>query len=140
MADTYSGDPRTRGPDWPTPAAKDNAAVVSSLKHSGPGIVSLVFGTAGVLLYALFIASVFLWVPDRPAENQPLLTRFGGPWLAIASVMVSLTGAIVGTVGAFISDRKKLFVWLGLSASLLPILTCMCMSSFTMYKLMTRTP
>jgi hypothetical protein len=133
--DNYTDIPRKGGNDWQTPTAADKASLISApspIKHSELGIIALVLGTVAVLLYAGYIASFALYVPDQPPRSF-VPSPFTGGWLFVAYLIVSLAAVPVGIVGVCLSNRKKLFAWLGLCVSLLPLLTCLGMVCFVLF-------
>ncbi len=92
-------------------------------KHSGPGIASFLLSmSSGIALLVLFGIAGYMESrsPTGIDKNDPSTAVLG--LALIAAGMAQFLAAILGLVGLFQSDRKKLFAILGTIFSVLAIL------------------
>lgn len=84
-------------------------------KHSIPGIISTAIGIiAGAGIFTLFAVAGYIQVstPGGVREDSPITIVIG--LVAIGLLILFLTGIILGVVGVFQSNKKKMFSVLGL--------------------------
>ena len=96
----------------------------AELKHSGFGIASFVLSMlSGVGLFVLFGVAGYMasQSPGGMNENDPGTMLLGAA--LIAAGMAQFLAFILGVVGLFQANRKKIFAILGTSFSLLAVLT-----------------
>jgi len=93
-------------------------------KHSGVGIASFVLSVlSGVSLFALFGVAGYMELqsPGGMSEDDPTTMLLGVA--LIGAGMTQFLAFILGAVGLFQANRKKIFAILGTIFSLLAILT-----------------
>jgi len=96
----------------------------AELKHSGVGIASFVLSMlSGVSLFVLFGVAGYMesQSPAGMSEDDPTTMLLGVA--LIAAAMAQFLAFILGVVGLFQPNRKKIFAILGTIFSLLAILT-----------------
>jgi hypothetical protein len=117
----YSGSPPQPSAQW-NPTGPD-----APQKHSELGIASLIVGVISILLFVGYIGLAVIFTAGRPAGSPP---PRDSPMAIIAGFMgigafgLSLIGTILAIIGACLSNRNKLFVWIGLASNLVTILAC----------------
>lgn len=91
------------------------------LKHSGLGIASFVLSMVSILGYIAAVAligamiSPYLNGEGLPDSSEELFQIVGGVViLALLFVLLNVIGFILGIVGVFLKNRKKIFAILGL--------------------------
>lgn len=93
------------------------------MKHSGVGIASFVMSLlSGISLFALFAIAGYMESQSATgmSEDDPTTMLLG--FALIAAGLAQFLAAILGVVGLFQSNRKKLFAVLGTIFSVLAIL------------------
>lgn len=96
----------------------------TELKHSGVGIASFVLSLlSGVSLFALFGVAAYMasQSPGGMSEDDPTAMLLG--FALIGAGMAQFLAVILGVVGLFQANRKKIFAILGTIFSLLAILS-----------------
>lgn len=96
----------------------------TELKHSGVGIASFVLSMlSGVSLFAVVGVAVYVdsQSPGGISEDDPTTMLLGVAM--IGAGMAQLLAVILGVVGLFQANRKKIFAILGTIFSLLAILS-----------------
>ncbi|MEO0794829.1 MAG: hypothetical protein AAFX93_06695 [Verrucomicrobiota bacterium] len=103
------------------------------LKHSGPGIASFITSILGaVLIFATFIAAgaIETTTPGGVDEESPIAIVIG--FAIIGLVLAQIIAFVLGIVGLFQQERKKLFPILGTVFSGLFILGTVALVAFGM--------
>ncbi|MFY2764197.1 hypothetical protein [Arenimonas sp. MALMAid1274] len=104
-----------------------NIPAAAPLKHSGLGIASTVMA----LLFGLGIIIVFAYAgylgTQAPGgvidETDPKIMMVG--ILVVAGIGGLLLGALLGLLGLFIGERRRMYAWLGLVLNALPLLAAL---------------
>jgi hypothetical protein len=81
-------------------------------KHSGVGIASFVLAIVAVVGELVLITVAAVLVQQGKSQRSPAMMVTG--CLLIAGLGVCVVGAILGIVGLFLPNRKKVFAILGL--------------------------
>lgn len=101
-----------------------NTPLVEPLKHSGLGIAATIIAViAGLGLLGVFFYAGYVGMNEpggELSETDPRAMMIGFGMLSAMALLV--LGAILGAVGLFAGTRKRLFAWLGLVLSALPLL------------------
>lgn len=97
-------------------------------KHSRIGIASFVVGIVSMLIFCLAILLAFGYGFSMTAQNPSFQVSRSSPIILALSLMMlispvlSLVGAVLGSVAVFQQNLKKLFAILGLVFNMLVIL------------------
>lgn len=104
-----------RPPQHTKPTVAD--PLPAKLRHSGPGIASIVFGSLAVLFVCGGFSAVFASVANVAAERMPTMSPVQA--IAVAGVMGGfqfvIVGFTLGVAGSLIVDRNRLYAFVGLA-------------------------
>jgi len=98
-------------------------APAEPLKHSGAGVASFIISlVAGLAMMIVLIVAGVLGASSGGAldQNDPTTMMIG--FGVICDCMLFVVGAVLGIVGLFQGDRKRIFAVLGLIFNLLLVL------------------
>ena len=96
---------------------------VEPLKHSGVGIASFVlFGVGFVAIVGLFTYAGVLETSTQGGIDESSAVAVIIGWLAILLIGMLLVGVILGAIGLFQSNRRRIFAVLGLVFNLLVLM------------------
>lgn len=106
-----------------------NYVAAAPLKHSGLGIAStviaIVFGI-GMLLTFGYAGYLGMQAPGGQVnEADPKIMLVG--FLVIAGIAALLLGAVLGLLGLFIGERRRMYAWIGLVLNALPLLLALAL-------------
>lgn len=91
-----------------------NQDITTTKKHSGLGIVSMFMGvTTGIITFVIFVFAGYLEsnTPGGIDDESPLAIIMGAGILL--TVFLIFVGTVLGFVGLFQKDKKKLFPAVG---------------------------
>jgi len=89
-------------------------------KHSEVGIASIISGVLGALLAVISVIGAVIFVSQGKGQTDPVMAVCGCGM--ILSFPIFIAGAILGIVGLFNPNRKKITAIIGLILNILPCL------------------
>lgn len=96
---------------------------IKNLRHSGVGIASFVISLiAIIILLGLILLAILTEAIGISADSQEILYLIIG-FSAIILGLLSIIGIVLGIIGVFQEDRKRVFSILGLIINAVPVLT-----------------